>query len=71
MEKGNLPEDAVLLDRDSENRVDMSFKETVQIRHVIVGIRPHVKIVNQYPDANSVTSACSGTKRFTVSLTRS
>ena len=37
--------------------------------HVIFGILPNVNIINQNRDANSVKSACSGTKRLTVSLT--
>ena len=38
--EGNLPEAVVHLERDSENRADITLKATVRIRHVIHGILP-------------------------------
>ena len=37
---GNLPEVVVLLERDTRNRADITSKETVRIRCVIISILP-------------------------------
>ena len=43
LRKGNRPEAVVHLERDSENRADITSKD----RHVIIGVLPYVKITKQ------------------------
>ena len=43
LRKEVLPEAAAHLERDFENRADITSKETVLLRHVIIGILPYVK----------------------------
>ena len=71
LRKGNLLEAVVLLEREIKDRAEITFMETVRIRHVIIGILPYVKITKLNLDASSVTSSCLGTKRMAVSPTQS
>ena len=61
-QKGTLPEAAVLLEGDVKKRA--TLKETVRIRHVIIGILPYVKITKLIRDANLAESAYSSTLRL-------
>ena len=48
-------------------RAEITSKETVRVRHVILGIFPCVNITKQNRDANVAKRAYSGTLRLTVS----
>ena len=65
------PDAVVLQEGDSKNRAAITFKETAQIRHVIIGILPSVKITNLNRDANLAKSEDSCTLRLTVSPAKS
>ena len=54
-----------------EDRAKTTSVEILRITHVIFGILPNVNITKHNRDANSMTSVYSGTKRLTVSPTRS
>ena len=57
LRKGSLPEAPVLLEGKLKKRADITFKETVRIRRVIVGILPSVQITSLNQDAKSTKSA--------------
>ena len=40
LRKPNLPESGVLLERDMKDRAEITSREAVRIRHVIIGIPP-------------------------------
>ena len=61
-ERENHPEVVVHWERDSENRADIALKETVRIRHVIIGILAYAKIPSQNRIQTSAKSAYSGTE---------
>ena len=62
--KVRVPEAAVLLEREPEDRAEIT---SVAVMEILAFSR-----MSKYNrDANSVQSACSGTKRLTVSPTRS
>ena len=71
LRKGSLPEAPVLLEGKLKKRADITFKETVRIRRVIVGILPSVQITSLNRDAKSTKSAYSSTLRLTVSPAKS
>ena len=51
LQKGNLSEAVVFLERDFMNRADTISKESVRIRHMIVGILPCAKFTYLISDA--------------------
>ena len=65
--KESLPQAVVPHEGDVKKRDDITLKETLRIRRVIIGILPHVNITKQNRDANSAKCAYSGTLRLTVS----
>ena len=58
------PGKKVLLEGKVKKRANISSKESVRIRRVIIGILPYVKIANLYQDANSATNVCLDTLRL-------
>ena len=44
---GNLPETTVFVETDTTKRADSTSKETVHIRHVLLGILPYVKVTKR------------------------
>ena len=56
LRKGNVPVAVVLLESDVRDRVDITSKETLRIRHVIIGILPYVKATDLNRDASSAQS---------------
>ena len=62
-----MTEEVVLLEVDIKKRADVTSKETVRIRRVIIDISPHVKTTNLNRDANSAIIAHSRKLRLTVS----
>ena len=61
--RGNLPEAVVPLEREPEDRAEITEMESVRLRHVVIGILPYVNITKHNRDANSAKSACSGQRR--------
>ena len=54
-----------------KDRARITSKEIVRIRRLTADILPYVKITTLNRDANSAISACSGTRRLTVSPAQS
>ena len=51
-------------------RSNISLKESVRNRHVIIGVLPFVKITSLNRDATSVTNVCSDTLRLVGSAVK-
>ena len=66
-QKEVLLEAAVHQEGNVKNHARIMSKESAQIRRVIIGIFPYVKITKLNRDADSAISACSSTLRLTVS----
>ena len=69
--KGKSPRVRSPFGKIFKDRGEITLKETVRIRHVIVGIFPFVRTTKQNRDANSAKSAPLCTERLAVSLIRS
>ena len=70
LRKETLPEQTVYPERKVKERARITFNEIEQIRRVIIGIHPYVKITKLDRDANSATSVYSDILRLRGSSVR-